>query len=57
MSKETTVYRISDEGWDIGYVQLKKLMSQSETQKFQKLLSELDSYMLPLVYELGFLKK
>jgi hypothetical protein len=51
------VDRISDEGWDIGYVQLKKLMSQSETQKFQKLLSELDSYMLPLVYELGFLMK
>jgi hypothetical protein len=51
------VGQISNEGWDIGYVQIKKFMSEKEKQIFGKLLNELDNQMLPMVYELGFLIK
>lgn len=51
------VNRISNEGWDIGYTQLKKLLTEKEKQNFEVLLNELDNEMLPLVYELGFLMK
>lgn len=51
------INRISEEGWDIGYIQLKKNMTEKEKQNFEILLCGLDSEMLPLVYELGFLMK
>lgn len=51
------VDRISEEGWDIGYVQLKKLFSENEKRTFESLISELDKKMTSLVYELGFLIK
>jgi hypothetical protein len=49
--------RISDEGWDIGFIQLKKLMSESEKRNFNILFNKLDEEMLLIVYELGFLLK
>lgn len=51
------VDRISDEGWDIGYAQLKKIMTEKEKLTFETLINNLDDEMLPLVYELGFLMK
>jgi hypothetical protein len=51
------VDRISEEGWDIGYIQLKRLFTENEKRVFESLLSNLDNEMRPLVYELGFLLK
>ena len=47
---------MTDSVWDIGYVQIRKSFP-NDFNIFDNLLNELDKIMIPLVYELGFLKK